>query len=429
MRVVLTPFKILAPLLGVALAGTAVLRAQIPSPAEQAVGYSKATATDPVARLQQRINAGELTLAYDETRGYLPAVLQALNVPVASQGLVFSRTSLQVDRIAPWSPRAIYFADEVYVGWVQGGPIMEIASVDPRLGAVFYTLTQERAERPTFERQGHTCLQCHDSSASTGGVPGFIMRSVVADRHGYPVAADAGATTDSTPLGKRWGGWYVTGGLGSLQHMGNALTPALRGEMGNVQTYLAKHPAVAVGGSTDLAKQFDTEPYLSPHSDAIALLVLAHQTYVHNLITLARYESLKASSYGNSPTLPVPVQGAAERLLRAMFFVGEAEYPARVTGTSAFESQFAARGLRDSKGRSLRDFDLETRLFRYPFSYLVYSEAFDALPSDVKSYLSRRLVEVLAGEDDSADFARLSTADRQAIREILQATKPALLRG
>jgi hypothetical protein len=342
---------------------------------------------------------------------------------------VFSRTSLQVDRIAPWSPRAIYFADEVYVGWVQGGPIMEIASVDPRLGAVFYTLTQERAERPTFERQGHTCLQCHDSSASTGGVPGFIMRSVVADRHGYPVAADAGATTDSTPLGKRWGGWYVTGGLGSLQHMGNALTPALRGEMGNVQTYLAKHPAVAVGGSTDLAKQFDTEPYLSPHSDAIALLVLAHQTYVHNLITLARYESLKASSYGNSPTLPVPVQGAAERLLRAMFFVGEAEYPARVTGTSAFESQFAARGLRDSKGRSLRDFDLETRMFRYPFSYLVYSEAFDALPSDVKSYLSRRLVEILAGEDASADFARLSTADRQAIREILEATKPALFRG
>jgi hypothetical protein len=83
MRVVLTPFKILAPLLGVALVGTAVLRAQMPSPAEQAVGYSKATATDPVARLQQRINAGELTLAYDETRGYLPAVLQALNVPVS----------------------------------------------------------------------------------------------------------------------------------------------------------------------------------------------------------------------------------------------------------------------------------------------------------------------------------------------------------
>jgi hypothetical protein len=425
-----TAFKILAPLLGVALV-TTVLRAQMPSPAEQAVGYSKATATDPVARLQQRIDAGELTLAYDETRGYLPAVLQALNVPVDSQGLVFSRTSLQVDRIAPWSPRAIYFSDDVYVGWVQGGPIMEIASVDPRLGGVFYTLTQARTERPSFERQGHTCLQCHDSSASTGGVPGFIMRSVVADRHGYPVAADAGATTDATPLGKRWGGWYVTGGLGSLQHMGNALAPALRGEMGNVQTYLAKRPVVSTGGSTDLAGQFDTEPYLSPHSDAVALLVLAHQSYVHNLITVTRYEALKAASYANASTAPLPlaVQGAAERLLRAMFFVCETSYPGRVTGTSTFESQFAVRGPHDAKGRSLRDFDLETRLFRYPFSYLVYSEAFDALPSDVKSYLSRRLLQVLAGEDASADFARLTPADRQAIREILEATKPALLRG
>jgi hypothetical protein len=115
--------------------------------------------------------------------------------------------------------------------------------------------------------------------------------------------------------------------------------------------------------------------------------------------------------------------------MRVVLTPFEAEYPGRVTGTSAFESEFAARGLRDAKGRSLRDFDLETRLFRYPFSYLVYSEAFDALPSDVKSYLSRCLGEVMAGEDASADFARLSSADRWVIREILEATKPALLRG
>src|SRR5262245_13817950 len=113
-----------------ALVATTALRAQIPSPAEQAVGYSKAVATDPVARLQKQIDSGAVTLAFDEDHGYLPAVLKALHVPVSSQGLVFSRTSLQVDRIAPWSPRAIYFADDVYVGWVQNGPIMEIASVD-----------------------------------------------------------------------------------------------------------------------------------------------------------------------------------------------------------------------------------------------------------------------------------------------------------
>src|SRR5262249_15439339 len=271
-------------------------------------------------------------------------------------------------------------------------PIMEIASVDPKLGGVFYTLSQQPAEKPAFERQGHTCLQCHDSSASTGGVPGFIMRSVIADRHGYPVAADSGATTDATPLGKRWGGWYVTGGLGSLQHMGNATTPALRTEMGNVQTYLARTAVVSTGGSQDLSKQFDTAPYLSPHSDAVALLVLAHQTYVHNLITLTRYEYLKAAAYGASgPTLPMPVAGAADRLLRAMLFANESAYSGRVTGTSAFEREFAAGGPRDAKGRSLREFDLERRLFKYPLSYLVYSEAFDSLPQDVKTYIGGRL--------------------------------------
>src|SRR5205085_6191073 len=136
------------------------------------INYSKSTPADAVAKLQQQIDEGGVTLAYDEAHGYLPAVLKALKVPVSSQGLVFSRTSLQVDRIAPWTPRAIYFNDDVYVGWVQGGPIMEIASVDPALGAVFYTLRQDPTGRPAFERQTQTCLQCHDSSSSTGGVPG-----------------------------------------------------------------------------------------------------------------------------------------------------------------------------------------------------------------------------------------------------------------
>src|SRR5262245_65372946 len=126
------------------LSAASLVAGQLPKLAEDSsIAYSKTSATDPVARLLKKIDAGETRLAFDEQHGYLPSVLQALNVPVSSQGLVFSRTSLQVDRIAPWSPRAIYFNDDVYVGWVQGGPIMEIASVDPKLGAVFYTIAQE----------------------------------------------------------------------------------------------------------------------------------------------------------------------------------------------------------------------------------------------------------------------------------------------
>jgi hypothetical protein len=395
-----------------------VALAQYQSAAEHpAIAYSKATPTDRVAKLQQEIEAGTATLAYDEDHGYLPAILAALKVPVASQGLVLSKTSLQVDKIAPWSPRAIYFSDDVYVGWVQGGPIMEVASVDPKLGAVFYTVTQEPGDKPTITRQTRTCLQCHDSASSTGGVPGFIMRSVIADRHGYPVSSDLGGTTDQTPVTDRWGGWYVTGTIPAA-HLGNVFAPKLAGEMGNVQAYLAKTKLASDEKITDLSGKFDVAPYLAPHSDAVALLVLAHQTYVHNLITAAGYQAR------STPDDTMRIEGAAERLVRAMLLAKEATLPGAVSGTSSFAADFAKAGPRDSRGRSLRDLDLQARVFKYPFSYLVYSDSFDALPPVVKTYVYRRVREVLSGKDQRAEFAHLTPDLRQAISEILTDTKP-----
>src|SRR5690349_4336242 len=333
-----------------------VALAQYQSAAEHpAIAYSKSAPTDRVAKLQQAIEAGTATLAYDEDHGYLPAILSALKVPVASQGLVLSKTSLQVDKIAPWSPRAIYFNDDVYIGWVQGGPIMEVASVDPALGAVFYTVAQEPGDKPTITRQTRTCLQCHDSASSTGGVPGFIMRSVIADRHGYPVSSDLGGTTDQTPVTDRWGGWYVTGTIPAA-HLGNVFAPKLAGEMGNVQAYLAKTKLASDEKITDLSGKFDVAPYLAPHSDAVALLVLAHQTYVHNLITAAGYQAR------STPDDTMRIEGAAERLVRAMLLAKEATLPGAVSGTSSFAADFAKTGPHDSRGRSLRDLDLQTRV-------------------------------------------------------------------
>jgi len=380
--------------------------------------YSQATPADPVARLQKAVDTGDVSLDFDPQRGYLPALLRALKVPVSSQGLVFSRTSLQVDHIAPWSPRAVYFSDDVYVGWVQDGPIMELASVDPALGAVFYTVNQEAGAKPVITRQGRTCLQCHESSA-TGQIPGFIMRSTIVDRHGYPVSIAPGLTTDQTPIGNRWGGWYVTGTI-PAPHLGNAMTPALKGEMGNVESYLAKHPTSTRGSVADLSERFDPEPYLTPHSDAVALLVLAHQTNVHNLITAAGYQARI------TPDDRPRVEAAAERLARAMLFAREAELPGAVSGTSAFASAFTTTGPRDRQGRSLRDLDLERRVFRYPLSYLIYSASFDALPEVIKAHVYRRLRAVLVDHDPSPDFAHLSVADRAAIRDILLDTKPDL---
>jgi hypothetical protein len=97
-----------------------------------------------------------------------------------------------------------------------------------------------------------------------------------------------------------------------------------------------------------------------------------------------------------------------------------------VKGTSGFAEQFADRGPADAQGRSLRQFDLKTRLFKHPLSYLIYSKAFDDLPAEVRAIVWKRLNEVLTGKDTSEAFAHLSAADRKAVREILTATKKGL---
>ncbi|MEW6323257.1 MAG: hypothetical protein AB1635_19480 [Acidobacteriota bacterium] len=427
-------------LAGAVLASAALRTAgQLPTAAEhETIAYSATAPDDAVARLQKRIDAGEVTLAHDANRGYLPAVLRALDIPVESQTLVFSRTSFQVDRIAPWSPRALYFNDDVYVGWVQNGPVMELAAMDAKLGAVFYTLAQDARERPAFRRETSTCLLCHDSSSTTGGVPGLVVRSILPDRYGYTITAPkGGVTTDQTPIEDRWGGWYVTGRMPGQRHFGNLMAPMLAHEVGNVKNYLATLDLTAGANVTSLDGRFDAEPYLSPHSDVVALLLLTHQSFVHNVMTGANYETRRAmyddeglrrstgrQTDGLLEATTMRVNGAADRLLRAMLFSREAPLAGRVSGTTPFAARFSARGPFDRRGRSLRQLDLETRLFRYPLSYLIYSEQFDRLPAELKTAFYRRLGEVLTGRDQSKDFAHLSADDRQAILEILRDTKP-----
>ncbi|RPI53528.1 MAG: hypothetical protein EHM55_13530 [Acidobacteria bacterium] len=419
---------------GLAVAADAV-KAQLGRGAEhEAIAYSKSTPTDPIARLQQRIDSGAVTLTFDPTWGYLPAVLKALDVPVSSQGLVFSKTSLQVDRIGPWAPRALYFNDDVYLGWVQGGPIMEVASIDPKLGTVFYSLPQDPEARPRFVREGSTCLICHDSASVTGGVPGLIVRSVIPDRHGYALGSlHDGSTTDGTPINARWGGWYATG-TGPAPHMGNVMAPALSHEVGNMRQYVASAPLKPVGSVARLDDRFDTTAYLSGgHSDMVGLLILSHQARVHNLITIAGYEARIAlheelARTGSADVAAARdntrrrVKGSAEPLVRAMLFADEVALAGAIHGSSSFVSDFEARGPRDARGRTLRELDLQQRLFTYPLSYLIYSEAFNALPEIVKSYVYHRLHEVLSGSDTSV--AQLSDTQREAILEILDDTKP-----
>jgi hypothetical protein len=187
---------------------------------------------------------------------------------------------------------------------------------------------------------------------------------------------------------------------------------------------------------------YSAADYLAPGSDVVALLVLAHQTQMHNLITLTNYKTRialynldKQAGEPRSPGAALPdatrrqFERPAEQLLRYLLFASEAPLSGldpRSLAASPFAKQFAARGPRDSKGRSLRDFDLNQRIFRYPCSYLIYSDAFDAMPEPAKSYIYQRLLQILTGQDQSDDFARLSAQERRAVLEILIETKPGL---
>ncbi|MBL0169707.1 MAG: hypothetical protein IPP90_03105 [Gemmatimonadaceae bacterium] len=394
--------------------------------------------SDPIARLQARINSGDVVFARDSTFGYLPALLKALNIPLSSQGLVFSRTSLQTDKIAPWTPRAIFFNDDVYVGYVPESHFLEIAAVDAKAGAVFYTLSHEPRARPTFSRETTTCLMCHQSKAATGGVPGFMVLSTLADRYGYPiVGAHEGTTTDATPVKQRFGGWYVTGTHGTTGHSGNVFSPKLGHEVYDKQEYRKQFSLTTESARKDLSDKFDPSIHLTGHSDIVALMVLVHQTTVHNLITITHdaardvlrfapaadgARTATADDYSTGPA--ARLKYAVDRLVRAMLFVDEAPLDGVMRGTTGFTEDFARQGVRDRTGRSLRDFDLEHRLFKYPLSFLIYSESFDALPDVARREVYRRLWVVLGGADANPDFQRLSDVDRTAVREILAATKP-----
>jgi peroxiredoxin len=407
---------------------------------EAPIYYRTRELTDPVAVLQKEIEAGKAELVYDEKdHGYLKSVLKLLKVPVASQTLVFSKTSFQYLKISPEHPRALYYNDDVYVGSVHDGKTIEIVSFDPMQGAVFYLVDEQKVDKPVFQRAELDCTQCH-IAAGTRGVPGVLLRSVYpTPRGGLTSGAPSFITDQKSPLKERWGGWYVSG-------------PLAKGSMAN-SAVAADAPAADPGAApsfplSPLGKTFDSAAYLAPTSDAVSLLVLAHQAQMHNLITLTNYQTRLAlhalaqkagegAAAAPAPTLDAlpeaarnQIQKPAEQLLRHLLFVNETPLGGldakQVIGASAFAREFAARGERDSKKRSLRDFDLHDRIFRYPLSYLIYSSAFDTLPEPAKGYVYHRLLQVLSGQDQSPDFAGLTPKDRQAILSILLETKPNL---
>jgi hypothetical protein len=398
------------------------------------IHYLDAPSRNEIARLQKRLDDGSLKLAVTPQHGYLEAMLKALNIDPDSQTLVFSKTSLQIDNISAATPRAIYFNDDTYVGWVQNSSLLEIVTMDADRGPVFYSLSADDAT-PHVQREALRCLTCHDSFAEMGGgVPHFLFESTYGV-NGPTLLPDGVAreTTDETPIAERWGGWYVTGKDGGAFHLGNIQPPP-------TSTPVSVNK-VRRGSLNSLNALFDTSRYLRGTSDIAALLVLEHQVTVHNEIIHANYKSrlvLDQQQPGDDPDtldwsqLSPKLQKRFDLMLRslvdALVMANAAPLPRKVVPSNSFVTAFEARGPSDGHGRSLRQLELESRVFRYPLSFLIYSEGFDALPLFARQHVYARLAQLLQAPDPGAPYNAHSAADRQAAFDILVATKPEFAR-
>jgi hypothetical protein len=384
---------------------------------QPAIDYNKRAPQDAITRLQSKLDRGEANLEFDAKDGYLPSLLKQLDINVDSQMLVFSKTSFQAPKISPQSPRALYFNDEAAIGFVPNGDVLELTALDPNQGINFYTIERNKVEKPRFLRRSLECLNCH-LLANTLNVPGLLATSVIPRPDGSPRFAAAAVVVDSrTPLDQRWGGWFVTGNSGDLRHRGNSVArnpdqPTVL-DLRNNQNL------------TTLEKRTDTSLYPLPTSDLVALMTLEHQNRMTSFLTRLNWEARIAEKDGHMAEFEPRLKFLTDEMVSYMLFQDEARMLDPMTGSSTFVKTFPERGPRDKKGRSLREFDLQTRVFRYPLSYMIYSPAFDALPAVVKDRVYRKLFDVLTTKPVEGEN-RIPAETRKAIIEIVADTKPGI---
>jgi hypothetical protein len=343
-------------------------------------------------------------------------VLEALDISLDSQLLVFSKTGVQRAYTSPRNPRSLFFNESVAVGYVPGAPVIELAAHDPQQGVVFYTVDQG-APAPVFTRRT-TCLACHVSE-STLVVPGMIVRShTVGDDGNLLPQPGSHDVNHQTPHPDRWGGWFVTSDgaaapYGQRAHAGN-ITFSGRGITSNqvFVDWLNSSP--------------ETRGYLSSSSDVVALLVFDHQMHAINLLTRLNWESRVVSSSGRPSLADGKVRHFVDELADYLLFAGEAPLSVPLTPRKGFAERLESRTPRDRHGRSFGQLDLVNRMLRYPCSFMVYSGAFEGLSPEVKQAVYRRMLDRLSGDDNNAHgvSTHLTTEERMTILDILRDTKP-----
>jgi hypothetical protein len=395
------------------------------------INYSTTSPHDGITALQKRIASRQLNLGRTG-RDLMLALLGEFHIPAESQVLVFSKTSLQRGRISPDRPRAIFFSDTCYLGWVPSG-LIEITTIDPVLGPIFYAFDPEaaRTNNAACVARDNDCMRCHGGTF-VRGIPGVFVRSAFTDAEGEPLLRFGSEVVDfRTPFTNRWGGWYVTGKHGTALHRGNVTVTEKNNRL---ETDFQRGANV-----TDLSKFFDPSLYVTNTSDIVALLVLEHQTAMQNALTKASLDSRRMLAYQENlqRELKEPItkdavyesvksvlDSSAREVVDALLFRGEAELPTGIEGSPNFQRAFQANARRVADGSSLKDFLLQGHLFKNRCSYLIYSDSLLTLPIQLKRRIYDRLSHALRLSDPDPRYAYLDAAECDHIVDILRETHP-----
>lgn len=369
--------------------------------------------TDRFTRLKADLESGKIPLDTTGEVPFLRSLLRALNVPESSQMLVFSATSLQQAIISPRNPRALYFNEEFYVGYVPGGKV-EVISIDPALGGIYYMFPFPRDGRALRIERSGKCMNCHVNE-DTRNVPGLVVKSVIAGPNGGSLMAFRKEQSGhGVPYTERFGGWYVTGTHGITGHWGNVSGDYNAGQ-------LEKIPQ-------DPATGFDPSRYPLPTSDILPQLIHEHQAGFDNRVIEAVYQTRELLA-ANPKSTAARLDKIAQELTRYILFADEAPLPAPVEGDPAFKAAFLRNRRVVADTASLKDLDLKTRLFTHRCSYMIYTPLFQNLDPTLKQRIYRRMAAALDTARPDPEYAYLSAPEKQGIRTILRATLTDLPKG
>jgi len=376
--------------------------------------YLEKLPQDPFSNFKRKMESGIIKLNFGSEKKYLSSLLDELTISPHSQLLVYSTTSLQLSRISPTNPRAIYFTDDIYLGYVPGGQI-EIIGIDPQLGAIPYIFNLPKEndfKHPTIYRSKR-CMNCH-ASPDIGGAPGLLIASVIpGDGGGSIDAFRKKISGHGVPYEKRFGGWHITGRHPFVETWANQI-----GEMRDGNILKIPNPP---------GKYFTWDKYLTEKSDLIPHLLLEHQIGFTNRCIAITYKFRELKILNRDSRNINLIEEETQSLLSYILFKNEALLPEnKINSETQYVLDFENSSTRNQKGKDLRKLNLKTRLFNLRCSYMIFSNSFSGLPSVIKDCLINKLHLILSCDQKKIPpaFSYLGNDERKIIKQILSTSLP-----